>query len=223
MVAVKTSPEISINPLAEYVGASERRKRAILRQQKYPSDFIVARYRTARAAFSNYFKDGYDQNILIRAIERLQGKKPTSDWSRNDTVNSIEALRRFLSIEIPFKSLKCRFSKPDIKEYNINGVSVIVAPDLLLEWEVEGQKYVGAIKFYIKKKDLTLQQGRLSASLLADFMRRTNSEETTVSKRHCVCVDVMNQRIFAAPGNIIEDMNSISDACYEINTLWLAS
>jgi hypothetical protein len=223
MVAVKTHPEISINPLAEYVGASERRKRAILRQQKYPSDFIVARYRTARAAFSNYFKDGYDQNVLIRAIERLQGKKPTSDWSRNDTVNSIEALRRFLSIEIPFKSLKCRFSKPDIKAYNINGVSVIVSPDLMLEWEVEGQKYVGAIKFYIKKKDLTLQQGRLSASLIADFMRRTNSEETTVSKRHCVCVDVMNQRIFAAPGNIIEDMNSISDACYEINTLWLAS
>lgn len=223
MVVAKTSPEISINPLAEYVGASERRKRAILRQQKYPSDFIVARYRTARAAFSNYFKDGYDQNVLIRAIERLQGKKPTSDWSRNDTVNSIEALRRFLSLEIPFKSLKCRFSKSDIKAYSINGVSVVVSPDLLLEWEVEGQKHVGAIKFYIKKKDLTLQQGRLSASLLADFMQHTHSEETTVSKRHCVCVDVMNQRIFAAPTDIREEMSLVSDACHEIVMLWRAS
>lgn len=222
-MVVKTSPEISINPLAEYVGASERRKRTIVRQQKYPSDFIVARYRTARAAFSNYFKGGYDQSVLIRAIERLQGKIPTSDWSRNDTANSIEALRRFLSLKIPFKSLKCRFSKPDIKAYNINGVAIIVSPDLMLEWEIEGQKFVGAIKFFIKKKKMTLQQGRLSASLLADFMKRINSKETIISKQHCICVDVMEQRIFSAPTDIREEMGLVSDACNEISMLWRAS
>lgn len=223
MVVVKSSPEISINPLVEYVGASERRKHSIVRQQKNPSDFIIARYRTARSAFANYFKNGYDKGVLVNAIERLQHREQKSDWTRNDTANSIEALRQFLSIEFPFSSLKCRFVKPDIKAYIINGVEVIIAPDLLLEWEVDGQKYAGAIKFYIKKKSLTLQQGRMNASIIADFLRRTSPKGVVISAQHCICVDVMNQRVFPAPGDISEDMTLVSDACHEIYTLWRAS
>lgn len=223
MVIVKSNPEISINPLVEYISASDRRKRSIVRQQKNPSDFIIARYRMARSAFANYFKKEYDESVLVSAIERLQNRVQTSDWTRNDTVNSIEALRHFLAIEFPFKSLKCRFVKPDIKTYSINGVAIIVAPDLLLEWEVDGKRRTGAIKFYIKKKNLTYQQGRLNASLLADFMNYIYPRGTIVSKQHCICVDVMNQRVFSAPANIDDDMNLVADACQEINMLWRAS
>lgn len=220
---IKSNPEISINPLIEYISASERRKRSIIKQQKNPSDFIIARYRTARSAFANYFKKDYDNSILITAIERLQSRKQTSDWTRNDTSNSIEALRHFLAIEFPFKLLKCRFVKPGVKTYSINGVEIIVAPDLLLEWEIDGQKYSGAIKFYIKKKNLTYQQGRINASLIADFMKRTSPEGVNISPEHCICVDVMNQRVFPASSDISEDMAVVSDACNEIHTLWRAS
>ena len=223
MIVAKHSPKISINPLIEYVSASTRRKRSIIKQQKNPPDFIIARYRMARSAFTNYFKNGYDSNVLVNAIERLQHREQTSDWTRSDTTNSIEALRHFLSIEFPFKSLKCRFIKSTIKAYSINGVEIIVAPDLLLEWEVDKQEYVGAIKFYIKKKNLSYQQGRMNASLVADFMRRTNPERKIISTQHCICVDIMNQRTFPAPSDISKDMTLVSDACSEIYTLWQAS
>jgi hypothetical protein len=52
---IKSTPEISISPLVEFVFASERKKASIIRDQKNPSGFIVARYRTARSAFSKYF------------------------------------------------------------------------------------------------------------------------------------------------------------------------
>lgn len=223
-MAPKLIPEISINPLVEYIGASERRRRSIIKQQKYPSDFITARYRTARAAFAKYFQNGFDTQVLISAIERLQSKTQTSDWTRNDTRNSIRALRNFLELQFPFKNLKCRFGKPATKAYLINGVAVKVAPDLLLEWELNGQRFMGAIKFYIKQKALTYEQGHINTSLLADFLRNTvTTKGVLISKQHCLCIDVMGQRIFSAPANIKDDMSLISDACDEIRRAWLAA
>lgn len=132
------TPEISLNPLVEYVYASSKRKMTILKSQKHPSSFIVARYRTARAAFSDFFKQGYDINILIRAIEKLQNKETLSDWSTTDKHNSIYALNKFLEIKFPFVNLKCNFRKPSLKSYSVKGVNIIVAPDLILEWEQNG-------------------------------------------------------------------------------------
>ena len=224
---MKTFPEISINPLSEYVTASERRRRTIIRQQRNPSGFIVPRYRTARTAFSKYFIAGYDKSILLEAIVRLQTREQKSDWTKNDTANSILALKHFLAIKFPFKGLKCRFSKPTSKSYAINGVEVIVSPDLILEWEEEDHKYIGAIKFIVKKSgrktDLAYQQGRIAASLLADFVSRVTSDDVVVSKPHCMCIDVMNERLFPAPETSKDDMVLVSDACDEIRVHWLAS
>lgn len=224
---IKSTPEISVNPLAEYVVATESRRRTIIRQQRKPSSFIVPRYRTARAAFSKYFVKGYDKSVLIDAIERLQTREQKSDWTKNDTANSILALRHFLSLRFPFEGLKCRFSKPSVKSYTINGVHVIISPDLILEWERNGQKYVGAIKFFVKKTktktEMAYQQGRIAASLLADFVTRISAEGTTISKSHCLCIDVMNERIFPAPETMLDDMVLVSDACEEIRINWLAS
>lgn len=218
----KLNPKISMNPLVEYVGASEKRRWSIIRQQKYPSGFIIGRYRMARTAFADFFKDGFDVQVLERALGRLRTREPKSDWTRNDTRNSVAALRSFLEMEFPFRSLKCRFAKPEVKAYTISGVEVVVAPDLLLEWEQEGGVYAGAVKFYIKKKPLSLQEGNLAASLLADFMKCTAAGGKVVSEAHCMCIDVMGKRIFTAAGHISEDMEALAGACDEIRDHWLA-
>ena len=207
MQQISLVPKISINPLVEYIGASERRKHSIIKQQKNPSDFIIARYRTARFAFAKYFKNGYDATVIINAIDRLQHKENKSTWTRNDTKNSIEALRNFLQLNFPFKDLKCRF----------------VTPDLLLEWEKDGKKFVGAIKFYIKKKPLSHHEGFINASLIADFLKSTVSEEVEISKMHCICIDIMNPRIFTAPKNSDEYMDLVTNACEQIRSNWLVA
>lgn len=220
-MVLKSTPEISINPLVEYIEASDRRRKSIIRQQKNPSDFIISRYRTARSAFAKFFKEGFDEQVLRRAIERLQTKEQKSDWTRNDTLNSIEALRSFLEMEFPFNNLRCKFVKPDTKVYNINGVAITVAPDLLLEWEDGNRRFSGAIKFYIKKKPLSIRQGRLASALLADFIGRTSCEGTIVSNSHCMCIDVRNKRIFNASDDVEEDMSVVFEICNEIRNNWL--
>ncbi len=45
----ENAPTMSINQMAEFVDASERGKRSIVRKQKKPSTFRVARYATVRA------------------------------------------------------------------------------------------------------------------------------------------------------------------------------
>ena len=78
------TPTMSINQMAEFVAASERGKRAIVRKQKHPSTFRVARYATARASFKNYCKNDFDEAILLQGLEKLQNKTPVSQWAASE-------------------------------------------------------------------------------------------------------------------------------------------
>lgn len=213
------NPEISISPLVEFVFASERKKASIIRDQKNPSDFIVARYRSARSAFSRYFINGFDKDTLISVIEKLQSKTIGTDWAKNDRLNSIVALRHFLQLEFPFENLKCTFIKPEHKSYSLEGVDVIVSPDLILKWDANGKTNVGAIKFNIKKQSLTLQKGGLTASVIYDYMLQIASPDWNVSKEYCFCLDVMSERLFS-PSMVEENITVAKEACLEIKKLW---
>lgn len=216
---IKSTPEISISPLVEFVFASERKKASIIRDQKNPSDFIVARYRTARSAFSKYFINDFDKDTLINVIERLQNNATGTEWAKNDRQNSVVALRHFLQFEFPFKNLKCTFVRPEHKSYAIEGVDVIVSPDLILQWEDNGKTQVGAIKFNIKKQSLTLQKGGLTATVIYDYLKQISSSNVIVNKDYCFCIDVMSERIFS-PNRIEDNIIVAKEACLEIKRLW---
>jgi len=215
----KNFPEISISPLVEFAFASERKKASIIKAQKYPSSFIVGRYSSARSAFSKYFKNGFDKEVLIQAIERLQNKTEGTDWAKNNRSNSILALGHFFKLEFPFQNLKCTFVKPDHKAYELEGVNVIVSPDLIIQWELNGITSVGAIKFNIKKQCLTLQKGGLTATLIFDYLKKVASPDWQIDKSYCFCLDVMSERLYS-PTRIEENIMAAKEACIEVKKLW---
>lgn len=214
----KKNPQISINPLVEYIFAFDRRKQSIVRDQKKPITTIVARYRTSRSAFSKYIINGFDKDILAKAIVRLQEREAITDWQISDKQNSITALHKFLEIEFPFEKLKCTFARTKIKHHILEGVTVIISPDLILTWEGDGKQYIGAVKFQIKKKRMTLQEGCLSASLITNYLE-TNYPDHIVSHNYCMCVDAMQARIFY-PLNYEENISKAEKACMEIADKW---
>lgn len=212
-------PEISISPLVEFIFASDRKKTSIIKAQKNPSSFIVGRYRSARSAFSKYFKNDFDKEVLIETIERLQNKTEGTSWAKNDRSNSILALVHFFKLNFPFQDLKCTFVKPDHKTYELEGINVIVSPDLIIQWKTDGVTYVGAIKFYIKKQNLTYQKGGLTATLIYDYLKKVSLPEWQIDMNYCFCLDVMNERLFS-PTMIEENIIAVKDACLEIKRLW---
>ena len=216
-------PKVSINPLIAFVEATERRKSSIVKEQKKPSIIKVAPYATARTAMKRYLKDGFDEECIYNAIDNLQSQQPNSKWALNNAVNSIEALRHFIEMNFPQRvgKIHCSFSKAAKKECMLEGVVITVAPDLILRWEDNGKRYIGAIKFRISKNELSFSAGRHAASLISYYLRQTIAEsDEIVDNSHCLFVDVMDDVIYPAPMDITHSLDVISNACYEYSTIW---
>lgn len=216
--------EISLNPLAEFVFASDRRKDSIIRQQKRPVEFIIARYATARARMKRFFKEGFSKEEIVKGIEVLQGRMPHTDFQKNDRRNSIEALRTFLMLQFPndFQNLKCSFTTERNKHMLVNRVRVRVAPDLILRGTKDGQPFIGGIKFHISKsQQFDREEALLAAAALKLFLiNEIATEEEIVNPKYCLSIDVFGERITPAPDNHIRIAKQIEKACDEIKTRW---
>lgn len=209
----------SINSFVEFAFATETKKRRIIKDQKSPNTIKIARYRTPRAAFTNYFIKGFDVSVILKAIQMLQNREDTSKWSKNDKVNSLKALHLFLEIAFPFQNLKCTFGRDKFKHVKIGDILLNVAPDLILTWEENGEKYIGAIKFQIKKKSLTLQEGQLSSSLIYHFLIN-NYPNYKVAEKYCLSIDVMNKRKFI-PNSYEYNITIAEQTCRDISNMWM--
>lgn len=220
------TPKASMNALIEFMKASQRRKSSIVKEQQRPVTFIVAHYATARAAMKDYIREGYDITSIYRAVKKLQQRESTSKWVANDIQNSILALRQFVNINFPkhVGKIHCQFSKPQATQCTISGVQVNISPDLILRWEENGQKRVGAIKFRIGKKPLRHDAGQNAAALLAHYLQTTIvHEDETVDHAHCLFVNIMASSIYPAPQDISLSLHLIHEACMEYSTLWYAA
>lgn len=223
---MKNFPNISMNSLLMFMEASQRRRISIVKGQKQPATIRVAPYATARAAMRNYLKEGYNGTSITKAIQKLQLREPTSVWAKNDVTNSILALRHFVQINFPqhVGKIYCRFSKPSHTQCVIEGVHVTVSPDLILRWEENGTKYIGAIKFRIGKSKLTRTIGNKAASLLAHYLHEEVAQtDEVVDHAHCFFVDIMDDRLYTAQPDITPYMESIREACVEYGILWNAA
>lgn len=218
---------ISINPLCDFIAGSQRKKASIVRSQKNPSKFMVARYRTAKTRMTRFLKNGFSYQDILSGITDLQAKHCETDFQKNDRKASIDALRLFLELQFPkdFKKLKCSFSTDKRKEIEVNDVAIIVAPDLILRWEENGQKYIGGIKFHISKSNV-FDYGKASfaAGLINLYLQNViaNDDEIVVPD-HCLCVDVFGTRICSTPQDEKAFLDVLNSACLEIKKLWNAA
>lgn len=218
----ENAPTMSINQMAEFVDASERGKRSIVRKQKKPSTFRVARYATVRASIKNYCKNGFDGTILQQGLTKLQTKTPLSKWAISEKECSIKAIRNFIQSHFPqrFGRVKCSFFAPTEKQMRFDQLTIIIAPDLIFRWEENGIHYIGCMKLRIKKESADFGVYRRIASLLAFYLKRIASEGEVVVNDYCLCINVMDDNITPAPKNIESDITDLQEAGEQIVELW---
>ena len=220
------TPRVSINPLIEFMSASDRRKLRIVKDQKFPSTIRVAPYSIARYAIRNFVKEDFDYHRLIAAIEKLQKRDQSTQWRRQDTSNSIIALRHFMDMNFPtqMSRIKCTFAKSVIKDCYMNDVLVTISPDLIMKWEIDGIKYIGAVKFRLSQKPIDYSSGRNAAALLAHYLETSIAQsDEVVDNKHCLFVDVFAENVIPAPQDKSVSIKEISKACDEYSKLWRAA
>lgn len=215
--------DISINPLAEFIEATSKRKRSIVKQQLFPPKFKVTRYRTARSHMRKSLMQGFSSREIVAGISVLQMREPKSKFAASDIQNSIEALRVFLNLRFPeMKDLiSCHFFKSDINSFELSGVNIIVAPDLVLKYQKDGVTYLGGIKFHISKGSQFSYDGSqvVAYGIKSLLENKIASDSEKVDPRLCLSIDIFGQRVMNAQslGNTISEKVEI--ACEEIKSI----
>ncbi len=219
-------PHISINPLTDYISATESVKRRIIRDQKNANPLKVFWYTIPKNAIPKCVKKGFDYEILTKAIDRIRNSVQDTKNKKCNAKVSIEIIEKFLQLNFTSKLPDVKhlfFTKIDKKHYLLNGLQVTVTPDVVFEWfDEKGDNNLGAIKFhYGKSKQLSPITGRLRASLLYDFVKRAIAkDEDIVNSSFCICVDIYNGCIYKASKNTENDMEVIKTTCAEILENW---
>jgi hypothetical protein len=215
------TPRLSVNKLAEYMEANPLRRRQIVIDAKNPEPFKVTRYSDARKALRAYIISNYNDDVLRHGLEYIKGKVPTSDWQRDDQLNSTMALQ--IALDSDFPNLRGYEPSPldvDSAIININGLDVSVFPDVLLRHKVNGN--VGCIKLHIAKTT-SLEDKCLKhvATILQHYLERVG-DPSKVDGEACFAVDVFSGCYEAAPKAYKRVLARIEAACEEVCLRWNA-
>lgn len=219
-----TQIEISINPLAEFLEASESRKNRIIAEQLNPDPVRIPYYQQARASIVKALLDNGNPEHIEIGKNKIAEKVPTKDWQRYNKVNSTEALNRWSDMVLPPALLEHKLVRVQTKAkfFPLYGVNIKVSPTAIFRLEYEGVKYIGAIKVHISKgKPFNNKQSALVAQLLNQFLSNFVAEEDeVVHERLCLCIDPFAGTVINASNKIKYDMKQLKVACQEICTIW---
>jgi hypothetical protein len=218
---------ISINQAAEFLTATDSKKRQIIKQQKTPDPFMVNHYQLARGRLKKSVQQGFDLKPILDRIEELR-KRPVKNKSQEGKKQaSIEALTRFTQMQIPkiMQGLSFEVIRPSSKYLAVRGVTVIISPDIVFRTKVDGHYVLGAVKFHISKNSLFdhKQCGIVASAIDAYLRSEVATDSDIVSPELCLCVDIFSNRIISASSADPMSMDDIASICGEVKALWDAA
>jgi hypothetical protein len=207
--------------------ATPSRRRTIVREQKKPRDFIIARYADVYSTIQQFLLEGgADTSILESAIERLYSISPATEWQEQDNILSAEALESFLDISdsIDLGGWSASLGENDAPQMLVGGVSVSVRPEVLLSRSAPEVEVSGAIKLYISKNSpFTDQAGQYVATTVHQYLTDCLKPAGAPEPKSCLVVDIFGQNTFEAPRSFKRRRNDIEAACEEISRAWIAA
>lgn len=160
------------------------------------------------------------QRSIVEAIERLQKSRQDTKFQKNNVRGSIEALNIFLRLHFPahFKKLKCTFPSVSTKVYSLNGVDILISPDVIIRTTIDGRSIIGGIKFRISKGHGFESENALCAATAIRLYleKHVALAGEVVDPSFCLSVDIFSERVVSAPANAAKYIKMLSDSCKEI-------
>lgn len=117
--------EISINPFAEYLEATELRRISIIKEQMIPDKRRLPYYQLAKAKIKSSIIDNANYAIINDSIRILKERKPIKNWQIADKKNSMLALEHFKNMILPKKIIMEQFEEVSttFKHLNLYGIN----------------------------------------------------------------------------------------------------
>ena len=222
---VRNAPQLSLGLLGEYMVASFVRKRSILRDAKFPKDYIGPQYDPAQRAAVRYLAGGSgDRDRLAADIEALLIGSERSRWFQQRQKLCEQAIKCVLDLEVALKleGLDVASGCDSDHRLGVSGVVVTVIPDLIIRGVSRARPFIGAMKFrYVKTRPINEEWAAYSATIIHQFVdERLATGEVCAERRQCRYVDVFAGRSYEAPESFKDRRKEVEAACREIKGLW---
>ncbi len=216
---------ISINQLADFSKATDLKKQRIIKQQKEPREFLVAWYQLPKARIKKSIANNCDLAPVINGLEELKARKPMKQRQVVDRMVSLEALNRFMRIKLPslLKSAPQEIiTKVSSKSIMLNGVEIIISPDVIFKLKIDGITYLGAVKVHISKNNVfDNKQSRYISSLINKYLTEVVAgENEKVLQELCLSIEVFGEKVISVPKNLPKAISDIEVICEEIKLIW---
>lgn len=230
MLAKKThrlvkEPRISARYLADYMAASERARRTILRGCKYVSTAKVIQHNRAKAAISHYFCfELPETGGMSQTASKLRAMMADDDFDRDLLDFNADYIDRFalvaVKVELPAAERMAPDNTPPIV---LEGVKVSAEVQFRLRRISKGNKVrVGAgMLRYSKGKSLDVDAAAWQSAFLLGYLKKTNIDPgADPEPKLCLAIDAHLGKAYAAPGDSVSRFQNMEAACAGIAERW---
>ncbi|MEZ5691158.1 MAG: hypothetical protein R3D71_05800 [Rickettsiales bacterium] len=221
---INKEPRISINKLGEYLVSKANRQRLILRDQKFPKDYITSYYKEAAEAISLFIADNMQDFSILEKRKLILEQKPTSSIQNVTRISkNINAIDNFLNMidDIDFMGADLRLG--DVSGHiKIKGVKVSVKPDIILTGNgTKGKKLVGGVKLHFNETHpLNVEAGGYISAALQIYCRNNLAHEGLPYPKYCMTIDIGSNKVYSGVQAIAKREKDIEAACEQIYNLW---
>jgi len=220
--------KISINQLAEYnKKRTEKGKLNIIKQQKNPPPYLTPWYRIVKTRIRKSMELNGNLDPILDAIKDLKLRPSGSNWQNNNNKGSINALKKYLTLDFPaiFDHVDYSVFTPKYKSTILEGVEVSVSPEIVIKGKLNGKTVYGGVKIHISSGNpFDFRQSQIVSYFIQRYLENQVADnKEQVLPELCICLDIFGERIVPSPGFNKELYEIIVNDCIDIRTKWDAA
>ncbi|MGA7713186.1 MAG: hypothetical protein WCA81_14875, partial [Rhizomicrobium sp.] len=218
-------PQISGRHLADYMAASERGGRSIVRNCKYQPIARVVQHDEAKAIIAKFIRDGDENVAAIRErANEIRGRLADSDFDRDLFDHNADYIDRFADIAAKLALPDAELLAPGKSAaLNLKGVKVTADIHFRLRRLTKTNKIrIGAgMLRYAKGKTLPRTIAEWQSAFLFGYMNLNPGEEAADAEHKlCITVDAYEGTCYPAPTDSARRFQNMVAACETIAEWW---
>lgn len=215
---------MSARYLADYMAATELRRRAIVRESKYHKIARVVQHNEAKLSIGKFLRSGKaDVEQLISAAASLRRRLTDTDFDRDLLDHNADYIERFakvaLAIELPAAEVLIPGATPAM---TLEGTKVTIDLACRLSRKTKTNKIrVGAVALrYAKGKILPAEIAAWQSALLLGYLKETQPDELEPEGKLCITLDAYSGICHEAPSDTVSKFKNMTAACATIAERW---
>lgn len=217
-------PQISGRFLADYMAASDVRRRSILQSCKFPAIARVIQHNEAKLLIGKHLREGDGAVDLPHEAASLRSRLADDDFDRDLYDHNADYLDRFAKVSA-LLDLPQAERLPPGQCPAIEREGVKITPDVLVRLRrltPTNKVKVGLVTIrYSKGKPLKADLAEWQSAFLFGYCAYLDQEEgAEPDKKLCVTIDGYTGACFSAPGNVVTRLKNMDAACAGIAERW---